>query len=445
MDRLRETIDVGGRKRLLNPLQDFLRTEIAGGVVLALAAVAALAWANIWPDAYEDFWQIKVSFVSVEGFEASATLRKLVVDGLMAFFFFVVGMEIKRELVVGELAVRRVAALGVFAAAGGMAVPALIFAALNAGDGEALRGWGIPMATDIAFALGALSLLRMRVPIQLAAFLLAVAVVDDIGAIAVIALFYTDEVSVAWLVAGLVGLGATYALVRAHVHSWVPYAVVGIFVWTAAYQSGVHATVAGVAMGLLMPVFAKREITSAGVEAVEIAGEIERSDGRRGVDIGRWQRLQTLGRESVPMLERFEHALHPWSSFVVLPIFALSSAGIVIRSDTIADAATSRISIGVALGLVLGNMIGIPMGAFVATRLGLAQLPTNVTWLHVLGAAAFAGIGFTVSIFIATLAYDDQTLVDQAKLGILVASLVAGSIGALILRSIEKTPRDAAG
>jgi NhaA family Na+:H+ antiporter len=145
------------------------------------------------------------------------------------------------------------------------------------------------------------------------------------------------------------------------------------------------------------------------------------------------------------MLERFEHALHPWSSFVVLPIFALSSAGIVIRSDTIADAATSRISIGVALGLVLGNMIGIPMGAFVATRLGLAQLPTNVTWLHVLGAAAFAGIGFTVSIFIATLAYDDQTLVDQAKLGILVASLVAGSIGALILRSIEKTPRDAAG
>jgi NhaA family Na+:H+ antiporter len=227
-------------------------------------------------------------------------------------------------------------------------------------------------------------------------------------------------------------------MVRAHIYSWIPYAAVGLLIWIAAYQSGVHATIAGVAMGLLMPVFAKRGPGAAGEEASRIAGAIRQSSGRHGVDIARWNRLRTLGNESVPMLERFEHALHPWSSFVILPIFALSSAGIVIRADTLSAAANSTVSIGVVVGLIGGNIIGIPVGAVIATRLGLARLPDQVTWPHVVGAAAFAGIGFTVSIFVATLAFDDQELVDQAKLGILVASIGAGIIGALILRLVGR-------
>ncbi len=393
-------------------------------------------WANLSPSGYEEFWATKVSFISVSGFEASASLSKLVVDGLMAIFFFVVGMEIKRELVIGELAERRVATLAVFAAIGGMAVPALIFTAVNLGDGEALRGWGIPMATDIAFALAALSLLRGWIPVQLAAFLLAVAVVDDIGAITVIALFYSEGISLLWLGAAAAGLLLVVAAVRLHVTAWVPYAILGLLVWIAAYQSGVHATIAGVAMGLLMPVFARREPGSAGAEAREIAAEIHRVSARS--HIARWRRLRTLGNESVPMLERFEHALHPWSSFIILPVFALSSAGIVIRSDTLSAAAESTVSIGVVAGLIGGNIIGIPLGAWIATRLGLARLPDMVTWPHVIGAAAFAAIGFTVSIFVATLAYDDQALVDQAKLGILVASITAALIGALILRLVGR-------
>jgi NhaA family Na+:H+ antiporter len=425
------------RTRLLTPLQEFLKTEVAAGVALAIAAVAAIAWVNAFPGGYEDFWQTKISLVSVGGFDASADLRKLVVDGLMAIFFFVVGMEIKRELVIGELAERQVALLAVFAAIGGMAVPAMIFVAFNVGGGEALRGWGIPMATDIAFALGALSLLRGRIPLQLFAFLLGVAVVDDIGAIAVIALFYSEGVSLAWLAAGAIGLLATAGLVRAHVHSWIPYAIIGVFVWIAAYQSGVHATIAGVAMGVLMPVFAKREPGDAGAEAEAISRRITERAALGASNYGQWTRLQSLGRESVPLLERFEHALHPWSSFVILPIFALSSAGVLIRGDTIADTFTGGIGLGVALGLVFGNVIGITAGAYLATRLGLARLPRAVTWPQIIGVAAFAGIGFTVSIFVAGLAFDDPALVDQAKLGILVASVGAAVLGTAILRRVS--------
>jgi len=317
-----------------------------------------------------------------------------------------------------------------------MSVPALIYVGINFGDSAALRGWGIPMATDIAFALAALSLLKKWIPVQLAAFLLAVAVVDDIGAIAVIALFYSEGISLLWLGAAAGGLILVALAVRAHVHSWIPYAVLGLGVWIAAYQSGIHATIAGVALGLLMPVFAKRESRAAGQEAADLTTTLRSSVTGRGTSIAHWRQMRKLSNESVPMLSRFEHALHPWSSFVILPVFALSSAGIVIRGDTLRAAAESGVSIGVAVGLVGGNIIGIPLGAYIATRLGLARLPDRVTWAHIIGAAAFAGIGFTVSIFVATLAFDDPALVDQAKLGILVASLTAAAIGAVILRLV---------
>ena len=404
-----------------------------------------MVWANLWPEDYESFWKAQLGFFSVGDFEATTDLRHLVVDGLMAIFFFVVGMEIKRELTVGELRERRVALLPVFAAIGGMVLPAAIFFALTTGDSEAVRGWGIPMATDIAFAVGALSLLSRHVPVQLAAFLLAVAVVDDIGAIAVIAIFYSDGVALAWLGAAVVGLAAIHGCVRAHVHSWAPYAALGIMVWAAVFQSGVHATIAGVAIGLLMPVFSKRGDRSAAPEAADIISDLESAPDSHGEEISRWQRLQTLGRESVPMLERYEHHLHPWSSFVILPLFALSEAGIVIRPETVTEALESPITLGVVLGLIVGKTVGIFLGAWIATVIGLADLPKHVSWPHIIGVGALAGIGFTVAIFVATLAYDDAGLIDQAKFGIVVASIVAGVLGALILRLVAKIDRARAG
>jgi NhaA family Na+:H+ antiporter len=407
--------------------------------------VIALVWANVAAAHYEDFWHAEIGFISVGGFEATTDLRHLVVDGLMAVFFFVVGMEIKRELTVGELKERRVALLPVFAAIGGMVLPALLFTVVTAGDSEALRGWGIPMATDIAFAVGAISLLSKHVPNQLAAFLLAVAVVDDIGAIAVIAIFYSDGIQVLWLAAAVAGLGIIHGMVRAHVYSWVPYVVLGLGVWAAVQQSGVHATIAGVAIGLLMPVYSRRGDRSACPEAASIIDELASGVASHSAEIGRWQRLQLLGRESVPMLERYEHHLHPWSSFVILPLFALSEAGIVIRGDTVSEALGSSITHGVILGLVVGKTMGIFLGAYIATRIRIADLPAGVTWPHILGVGALAGIGFTVAIFVAGLAYSNQALVDEAKFGILAASILAGLLGALILRFISKSGRSRTG
>ena len=427
----------GPRRRLISPLQEFVRTESAGGIVLGIAAIVALVWANLSPEIYEDFWHIEIGFRSGD-LNATTDLRHVVVDGLMAIFFFVVGMEIKREMTIGELKERRVALLPVFAALGGMVLPAALFVMVTAGDGGAIDGWGIPMATDIAFAVGAISLLSKHVPNQLAAFLLAVAVVDDIGAIAVIALFYSSGIAVAWLGAALAGLLAIHLMVRIHVYSWVPYAAVGLAVWAAVQASGVHATIAGVAIGLLMPVYSRRGDRSACPEASSIIEELEGGEVSHSEEIGRWQRLQTLGRESVPMLERYEHHLHPWSSFVILPIFALAEAGIVLRGDTIGDALSSSITHGVALGLLVGKTFGIFLGAYLATKLGIADLPKGVRWPHILGVGALAGIGFTVALFIAGLAYTDQTLIDDAKFGIFAASILAGILGAVILRLVSR-------
>ncbi len=421
----------------LGPLQQFVQTEHAGGAMLGIAAVIALIWANTFPDAYDDFWHQDIG-LTIGDWTPSLTLEHFVVDGLMALFFFVVGMEIKRELTIGELRERRVALLPVFAAAGGMVVPAAVFViiALGAGDTEALRGWGIPMATDIAFALGALSLVSRHVPVQLAVFLLAVAVVDDIGAIAVIAIFYTSGVSLLWLGACVAVLGLVHLAVRRHAQIAPIYIALGILAWYAAYKSGVHPTIAGVAMGLLMPVYSTRPDNSAIPAALGEVDRIERVRGDHGQEISGWQSLSRLGRESVPILERYEYFLHPWTSFLILPLFALAEAGIVIRGDTVEAAATSPITIGVAAGLIVGKILGIFLGAWIPTRLGLCDLPERVYWPHIAGVGALAGIGFTVAIFVAGLAYEDDALVDEAKIGILLASVAAAVLGALWLRFV---------
>ena len=357
-------------------VREFLRTEVAGGVVLLAAAVVALVWvASPWADAYDDLWHWH-------------DLRHWVNDGLMALFFFVVGLEIKRELVVGDLREPRHAALPVLAALGGMVVPAGLYLAVNAGRAGA-DGWGIPMATDIAFALGVVAVLGRRVPASLKLFLLALAIVDDLGAIAVIAVFYSGSIDGRWLGLAVGALVAVALLWRAGVRSLPVHVALAVATWWFVYESGVHATIAGVALALLVP-----------------------------VDVG----------------DDVEHALHPWTSFVVVPLFALANAGVALDPGALdADGATA-VALGVAVGLVVGKTAGISLFAWLAVRLGLAHKPIGASWAQLVGVAAVAGIGFTVSLFVAGLAFDDVALEDAAKLGILVASVAAGLLGWLLLR-----------
>jgi NhaA family Na+:H+ antiporter len=335
-------------------------------------------------------------------------LQHWVNDALMVIFFFVVGLEIKRELAIGELRDVRAAALPAAAALGGVIVPALIFVALT--SGEARAGWGIPMATDIAFAVGVLALLGNRVPAGAKLLLLSVAIVDDIIAITVIALFYTDTVSLSWLAGAAAGLVLVVVLRVLGVTAIWPYVLVGVVVWIATLESGVHATIAGVALGLLTP-----------------AGEV----GGRDV-------LATL-----------EHRLHPWSAFVVVPLFALANAGVDFSGGLLGEAVSTALPWAIALGLVVGKIVGISAAVWLAVRTGLGRLPQGVGALHVPAVAAVAGIGFTVSLFIADLAYNDPSLTETAKVGIFAGSLLAGVIGAALMivagrrPGVDATPIDA--
>jgi len=394
-----------------------------------VATAIALAWANSpWSGGYESLWTTEVR-LSVGGFELSEDLRHWVNDALMVIFFFVVGLEIKRELVVGELNDLRKASLPIVAALGGMIVPAAFYLALNT-SGAGTTGWGIPMATDIAFAIGVLALLSNRVPSGLKVFLLSLAIVDDIGAILVIAVFYAGGVEFAWLTAAAAGVVLILVLRRANVY-WVPvYVVIGAGVWLATLESGVHATIAGVALGLLAPARATDPGGFSDVlqRASELSSEPD-AYSLRGVAL--------QANETVSVAERLEHLLHPWSSFLIIPLFALANAGVVLSSEALGDAVTSRITLGIVLGLVAGKLIGISGASWLAIRFGLARAPEGVGWIHLVGGAAVAGIGFTVSLFITALAFDDPSVVGAAKIGVLAASLIAGAIGAALLLRAE--------
>jgi NhaA family Na+:H+ antiporter len=403
------------------PLRNFLHTEAAGGVALVLAAAVALIWANSpWKTSYEQLWHTQL-VVSLGKHSIDLDLQEWVNDGLMAIFFFVVGLEIKRELVEGELREPRRAALPAIAAVGGMVVPALIYTAINAG-GHGADGWGIPMATDIAVAVGVVSVLGSRVSPSLKLFLLALAIVDDIGAIVVIAVFYSKGIDVTALLVAVALLGAVVVMRRVGVTAMLLYAVAGLAMWLALFESGVHATLVGVALGLLTPTRPIRqrhlidETALTDLSTVEAARDTSR-----------------LARESVSVVEWLEHVLHPWTSFVIVPLFALANAGIPLRADALSDAVTSRIAYGVLIGLVVGKFVGVAAFTWLATRLRLGVLPEGTSWRDLLGVAAIAGIGFTVSLFITDLAFDDTTRQNEAKVGILAASLVATVIGSAIL------------
>ncbi|MEX2203173.1 MAG: Na+/H+ antiporter NhaA [Actinomycetota bacterium] len=421
-------------RRLLQPLQSFLEAEASSAVLLLSAAVLAIAWANSpWSDAYEDLWGTVLTF-RVGDWVVREDLRHFVNDGLMSLFFLVVGLEIKREFLTGELRDRRAAALPVVAALGGMVVPALIYLALNAG-GEGAKGWGIPMATDIAFALGVLTLAARSAPASLKPFLLTLAIVDDIGAILVIALFYSGGVAMRPLLAAAVLIGAIVVLQRLDVRSAAVYVALGLGVWLAFHESGVHPTIAGVILGLLTPAEPFQRPRAVSAEAVRTAATTVDDPEPPDADSPQWLRLAMLSREAVSPLARAEAALHPWTSYAVIPLFALANAGVRLSAEALRDAMTSPVSLGVVLGLVAGKILGITLASALAVRTGLGRLPSGCGWRHVVGLSAVAGVGFTVSLFIAELAFGDPALAAEAKVGIFAASLVAGVIGFAVLRA----------
>ena len=415
------------RSSFIRPLRDFLTTEAAGGAVVVLAAVAALIWANSpWSGSYDSLWHTSFG-IDLGRYRFEMDLRHWVNDALMAVFFFVVGLEIKREIVEGELNDRRKAIVPVVAAFGGMIVPALIFVLVTVGTPSA-RGWGVPMATDIALAIGILALAGSRVPAGAKLFLLALAIVDDIGAIIVIAVFYGQGGNRAWLLPAVATVGATLLLKRHGVNAIAVYVVLGVALWFALHEAGVHATVAGVVMGLLAPT---KPVLRSELIDVEELGDV--STAEHAVATVR------IARSSVSVVEWLEHLLHGWTSLLVVPMFALANAGIPLSSDAVADSLGSRTTWGVILGLVIGKPLGILLATFLVIRLGAGALPEETTWRDLTAAAVVAGVGFTVSLFVTELAFVGS-MADQAKIGVVLASLVAGVAGlALAVTSSRST------
>lgn len=417
------------RQTFLRPLERFVRWESSSAALLLGAAAAALIWANV-SDSYFDFWDARAS-IEVGSLHLDESLRHWVNDLLMAIFFFVVALEVKREMIFGSLRDRRAALVPAAAAFGTMIGAAAVYVAVNASGGD-LRGWAIPIATDIAFALGVLGLVGRRAPKELRAFMLTLAVVDDLATILVIAVFFTDDLSLGWLGVA-VGLLIAVALARrAGVRSLVFYVVLAGAVWLAVFESGVHATVAGVALGFLTPAVALRSRDDAAATITDDLIEIRRDDDREVSDAAL---LHAAGDAigAVAPLTRIEEALHPYSAYLILPVFALANAGVPLSISGIGDAMSSPVGLGIFLGLVVGAPAGGMLLAFLSVRPGPARMPENLDWAAIGGVAPLKGIGFTIAIFITTLAFDDRALENTATLAVLAASLAAALIGVAVL------------
>jgi NhaA family Na+:H+ antiporter len=434
-------------ERVLAPVHRLAHATTAGGLVLLLCAAVALLWANSpWAHSYHALWETPI-VIGVGPLLARLTLQEAINDGLMAVFFFLVGLEIKREILVGELATARQAALPVAAAVGGMLVPALLFSIVNAG-GDGARGWGIPMATDIAFALGVLAILGSRIPSSLRVFLSALAIADDLGAVLVIALFYTASVSWGALSAAgallALSIGANAAGVRT---PWA-YAIIGLALWVAVLSSGVHATVAGVLLALTIPSRTRIDEAAflhgarAALRDFEAACNPALTLLSSRAHQSELRRLERLTEQAQSPLARLEHALHGVVTFGVMPLFALANAGVSLHGG--GNLLATPVALGVLLGLVLGKPIGITLASWLAVRVNVAALPSGVSWRMLHGAAWLGGIGFTMSLFIAGLAFGGrEDLLTAAKLGILLASVLAGVVGWLLLRMARRPAPEA--
>jgi NhaA family Na+:H+ antiporter len=427
--------------KILAPVSRFIHLEYTSGIVLLISVMAAIFWANSsYHASYVHFWEINFSI----GFDKnilSHPLHTWINDGLMAIFFFVIGLELKREFMEGELSTLKKAALPMTAALGGMLVPALIYFSINKGT-QADHGWGIPMATDIAFALALLSLAGKNVPPSLKVFLSALAVADDLGAVLVIAFFYTAHLHMAALA---VGAGFLLLLVLGNamgIRSSLFYTIVGIAVWIAFLISGVHATIAGVLVAFTIPAVTKIDEQMYSNTLRRLSYDFEAEIPERGDLITPQQnrtiqKVKTLSLAAQTPLQTLEYSLHPWVAFGIMPLFALANAGIVIGSDFFSSL-QNPISLGVAAGLILGKFVGILSFCWIMVKLKLARLPKHANWKHLTGVALLAGIGFTMSLFISGLAFKDQLFIDQAKYGILMASVFAGIAGTLVLNRFSK-------
>lgn len=428
-------------RKVIRPLTNLMQVETSSAVMILVASVLALAVANSPAHGmYEDFWSSSVRLDLAGTHLLDLSLHGFVNDALMTLFFLLVSLEIKREMVFGELRDPRAAALPIVAALGGMVVPALIYLVFNAG-GDHVSGWGIPMATDIAFAVAVISSLGRRVPLGARLFLLTLAIVDDLGAIIVIALFYTAGVALAWLLLAGATVVAALVLQRMRVRSVAVYAVLGVVGWYALHESGVHATLIGVAFGLITPAYALlspvhypeyasrlvAEVVHRNEDAVVTAEEYELNDHTL-------REIRRLSRETQSPLHRTENALAGWVSFGIVPVFAFANAGVAYPDVPVAEWITDPVVLGIAVGLVLGKTVGIFGSAWLAVRSGLARYPAGMTSQHLLGVAMTGGIGFTVAMFVANLAFTEPGVTEAAKLGILVGSVVAAVAGYVVLR-----------
>ena len=433
--------------RLLNPLEEFIHRQTTSGILLMLCAVVALYIANSqWSEAYFRLLGMPV-IVGMEGFQLSKSLHHWINDGLMAIFFFVIGLELKRELLVGELADPKQALLPIVAAIGGMLVPVAIYISINP-SGHTFDGWGVPMATDIAFALGVLALLGKRIPKNLLTFLVALAIVDDLGAVTVIALFYTETLNLYALVIVAIMLILLIALNLGGIRRPLPYVLLGLVLWSAMLKSGVHATLAGIFLAFTVPMRPKYDPKRFLAQINEMVGEIRRTFLREENIVKNDElrsRVQALG-EGVQLVQApaqiLEHKMHLPSAYLVIPIFSLANAGIPIDWSSFGEIVTHPVSMGITAGLVAGKLIGIAGFSWVAVKLGLTSLPHGVNFKHVIGVALMGGIGFTMSIFVAELGFAHHAAdLLLAKTGVLLASALAGISGFVWLyMTAEKSP-----
>lgn len=431
----------------LTPLESFVRTSVSGIGLLLLGTVLALIAANSpLADLYNHFWETELTIGVAGGFGITESLRHWVNDGLMTLFFFIVGLEIKREVLVGEMRSPRQAALPISAAVGGALIPALLYMAINYG-GPAFAGWGIPMATDTAFSLGVISLLGTRVRPLLLVFLTAFAIVDDILAVLVIAVFYTAEISWPWLgiAAGLLAL--LIVANRAGFHGWPIYAFVGLAVWLAVFESGVHATFAGVLVAMTVPARSWINPSEFLVRARKLVDDFEAACFAAPSILTNQpqqqatQELEKLCEDVETPMTHLQHRLNPWVAYAILPIFAFANAGIPLVHG-LGEALSSRETWGVIVGLVLGKPLGITLFAWLAVRAGLAIKPGAIAWKDIAGVAFLGGIGFTISLFVAELAFHDEAIANAARVGILFGSVIAGVLGYLVLQRTLPPPRE---
>jgi Na+:H+ antiporter, NhaA family len=430
--------------KLLKPVHRFIHQEFTGGIVLFVSVVIAIVWANSsWSGSYHDLWETTFS-IDFNGNSFSHPLHIWINDGLMALFFFVIGLELKREFMAGELSTAKKASLPMIAALGGMIVPALIYMLINMGS-QGSKGWGIPMATDIAFALALLSLVGKNIPVSVKVFLSALAVADDLGAVLVIAFFYTSQIAFLPLV---IALGLLIFLTLGNilgVRSVFFYLIIGIAVWVCFLFSGVHATIAGVLVAFTIPARTKINEEEFARKTHEQLEEFEeqiplRSTLTTSEQHDTIQRMKKLCLDAETPLQKIEDKLHSWVSFVIMPLFALSNAGMIINGDFFSSLG-SPVSLGIIIGLLAGKFIGVFSFTWIAVRFNISDLPEGANWMHIVGVAILAGVGFTMSLFVTGLAFADAELIDQAKYGILTASFVAGVTGVFLLKWAKKASK----